>query len=126
MFAQIFKKGSKSEPGNYPPVSLTSVVFKTLESLVKDEIVKHLNGNMLLKDSQHGFLSGRSCLTNLLEFFEEVTDCLDKGDKMDIIYLDFSKAFDKVPHKKLLDKTASLGIGGQVISWLDNYLKERK
>ena len=64
----IFKKGSKTDPGNYRPVSLTCVVDKVMESVLKDAIVKHLTENKLIRDSQHGFMSGRSCLTNLLEY----------------------------------------------------------
>ena len=97
-----------------------------MESIVKDNIVRYLNEGQLLIDSQHGFLSGRSCLTNLLEFFDDVTRGLDKGDKIDVVYLDFSKAFDKVPHNKLLNKVAELGINGNIFKWLRNYLSGRK
>ena len=67
----IFKKGSKSVPGNYRPVSLTCVICKVMASLVKDAIVEHLAKNSLIRSSQHGFTAGRSCLTNLLEYMEE-------------------------------------------------------
>ena len=97
----LFKKGKKSEPKNYRPISLTSLVCKILESLIKDSIVCHLSKFSLIKDSQHGFTKNRSCLTNLLEFLEEVTSTLDTGKPVDIIYLDFAKAFDKVPYKRL-------------------------
>ena|SRR5688572_14897193 len=68
----LFKKGNRSEPCNYRPVSLTSVVYKVMERIVKDNIVEHLNEHTIIKGSQHGFTRGRSCWTNLLEFFEEV------------------------------------------------------
>ena len=87
----IFKKGSKSNPSNYRPVSLTSVPSKIIESLIRDCMIEHLTS------SQHGFMNRKSCLTNLLEFLETVTRTVDEGDPTDIIYLDFSKAFDKVP-----------------------------
>ena len=93
----IFKKGGKTDPGNYRPVSLTCVIFKMVESLLKDSIVKHLNENKLIRDSQHGFMSGRSCLTNLLEYLEALTKWVDSGESVDVVYLDFAKAFDKVP-----------------------------
>ena len=75
-----------------------------LESVVKDNIVKFLNENHLIRSSQHGFTSGRSCLTNLLDFMEVITKELDSGNCVDVVYLDFAKAFDKVPHKRLLSK----------------------
>ena len=91
----LFKKGSRSKAQNYRPVSLTSVVGKILESIIKDNVVEHLDRHKLLRDSQHGFLSGRSCLTNLLDFLETVTSEIDDGNDVDLIYLDFSKVFDR-------------------------------
>jgi hypothetical protein len=84
-----FKKGRKSEAGNYRPVSLTSHVCKVLESIIKDSIVEHLNNNELLNETQHGFRSKRSCLTNLLIFMEKVSDYVDQGCPVDVVYLDF-------------------------------------
>ena len=72
----LFKKGSKSESQHYRLVSLTSVICKQMKSIIKDEIIKHLNIFKLINVSQHGFTKGRSCLTNLLEFFEKVTDAI--------------------------------------------------
>ena len=94
----IFKKGSKTEPGNYRPVSLTSVVCRVMESLLRDSIVSHLTLHSLINKTQHGFVPNRSCLTNLLEYLEKMTDLIDQGHSVDIFYLDFAKAFDKVPH----------------------------
>ena len=122
----LFKKGNKSEAQNYRPISLTSVVCKMLESIIKDEIVMHLEKCKLIRDSQHGFTKGRSCLTNLLEFFEEVTKLLDSGQPVDVIYLDFAKAFDKVPHIRLLTKIKSHGIAGKILTWIESWLKHRK
>jgi len=101
----IYKKGSKTAAGNYRPVSLTSI-FKLMEGMIRDQLVDHLQKNKLLNPSQHGFMRGRSCTTNLLEFFETISEVADKGDPMDIIYLDFAKAFDKVPvpRERLLKK----------------------
>jgi Reverse transcriptase (RNA-dependent DNA polymerase)/Endonuclease-reverse transcriptase len=100
----IFKKGSKVAPANYRPVSLTSVCCKVVESLIKDRMLSHLKKHGLLKRSQHGFLPGRSCATNLLEFFEKATRTVDNGEAFDAVFLDFAKAFDKVPHTRLLKK----------------------
>ena len=91
----IFKKGTKSDPGNYRPVSLTSNVCKILERVFKDNIVIFLERNSCINNSQHGFRNKKSCLTNLLEFFEYVAEQLDSGEPVDVIYLDFQKAFDK-------------------------------
>ena len=93
---------------------MTSIVGKVLESIIKDNIVTFLEENYLIRDSQHGFMSGRSCLTNLLNFMEEVTSELDNGNSVDVIYLDFAKAFDKVPHKRLLSKVEAHGITGKI------------
>uniref|UniRef100_K7EZH3 Reverse transcriptase domain-containing protein n=1 Tax=Pelodiscus sinensis TaxID=13735 RepID=K7EZH3_PELSI len=122
----IFKKGSRGDPGNYRPVSLTSVPGKLVETIVKNKIVKHVEEHNLLDKSQHGFCKGKSCLTNLLEFFEGVNKHADKGDPVDIVYLDFQKAFDKVPHQRLLCKLHGHGIRGKVLSWIENWLKDRK
>ena len=75
----IFKKGSRGKASNYRPVSLTSQVCKIYESILRDAIVEHLINNQLIRDSQHGFLRGRSCLSNLLAFLDKVTDYVDKG-----------------------------------------------
>ena len=92
----LFKKGEKSDPENYRPISLTSVVSKLLEKLIKKSLVLYLENNNLLNESQHGYRNHRSCLTNLLEYVEHVTNEIDLGKKVDIIYIDFCKAFDKV------------------------------
>ena len=97
--APIFKKGKRSQACNYRPISLTSQICKLFESIIKDEATIHLTKHQLINKTQHGFMSGRSCLTNLLEFLEDVTKVVDDGHPVDVIYLDFQKAFDKVPHK---------------------------
>jgi hypothetical protein len=122
----IHKKGNRQDPGNYRPISLTSVVGKTMERLVKDQLVDFLERNKLIRDSQHGFRHGRSCLTNLLDFFGDVISTYDECKAVDVVYLDFQKAFDKVPHQRLLLKIQSLGIGGNVIQWLRAWLIGRK
>ena len=116
----IFKKGGKEKTENYRPVSLTSVVGKMLESIIKDEMVAYLDGSNRIRPSQHGFTKGKSCLTNLLEFFESVTRMLDEGKPVDVVYLDFQKAFDKVPHRRLVSKIRAHGIGGRVLTWIEN------
>ena len=104
----IFKKGKKTIPGNYRSVSLTSHVCKVFEGMVKDKIIDHIDRHNLLNPSQHGFVKNKSCLTNLLETVSFLADCVDNHKNIDIVYLDFQKAFDKVPHKRLLLKIKSL------------------
>ena len=122
----IFKEGSKSNPENYRPVSLTSVPCKLMESIIRDNVVDHLLLNQLIKSSQHGFMKHKSCTTNLLEFLENVTKMVDNGDPVDIIYLDFSKAFDKVPKLRLIAKMKAHGIRGDVLRWISEWLSGRK
>ena len=122
----IFKKGVKSQVSNYRPVSLTSQVSKVIESVLRDAIVSHLESNQLIRDSQHGFRKGRSCLTNLLVFLDKVTGYIDEGYMVDVIYLDFAKAFDKVPHQRLLDKLKGHGIHGKVFNWIEAWLTNRQ
>ena len=86
----------------------------------------HLERNKLIGDSQHGFLPGKSCSTNLLEFLERVTSEVDDGKPFDIVFLDFAKAFDKVPKKRLLEKLRAHGVRGGVLRWIQNWLSGRR
>ena len=122
----IFKKGSKKDPGNYRPVSLTSNVSKIFERIIKNELVHFLEENSIIKNSQHGFRNKKSCLTNLLEFVELVAKKIDSGEPVDVIFLDFQKAFDKVPHERLLSKLKAIGISGKLLRWIREWLKNRK
>ena len=88
-------------------------------------MVRHLVQYSLIDDSQHGFIPKRACLTNLLEFLEYVTDAVDNGKPVDVIYLDFQKAFDKVPHVRLLHKLAAHGILGNILNWIGEWLNAR-
>ena len=118
----LFKKGSREEPGNYRPISLTSVVCKVMESILKNEILDHINKEIPINKSQHGFTANRSCLTNLIEYLEKVTEILDSGGSLDVIYLDFSKAFDRVPHQRLIHKLEDYGITGNIKMWIESWL----
>ena len=121
----IFKKGAKGEAGNYRPVSLTSVPCKLLEGLIKEAMMDHLLRNQLIRDSQHGFMTGRSCTTNLVEYLDVATRLVDQGKAADIVYLDFAKAFDKVPRERLLAKLEAKGITGAILQWIRNWLSDR-
>ena len=122
----IFKKGRTGLPGNYRPVSLTCVLCKIMEGILRDAIVEHLETHSLLRASQHGFMAGKSTLSNLLEYLEELTRLIDQGHAVDIVYLDFAKAFDKVPHRRLIKKCEGLGIRGRVLGWIREWLTERR
>ena len=95
---------------------------KVLETLIKDRMRNHLNKYKLIKGSQHVFTNGSSNLTNLLEFYEAVSDWVDEGKAVDIVHLDYKKAFDKVPHQKLLAKVRACGVAGQVVIGLQTGL----
>ena len=121
----IYKKGPKGDPGNYRPVSLTSTVCRMLESIIKDDLMSHLAENNLIRDSQHGFLKGKSCTTNLITFLDKLTKAVDNDKAADVFYLDFAKAFDKVPHQKLMLKMRNKGITGDVYNWITAWLQNR-
>uniref|UniRef100_A0A803J7Q1 Reverse transcriptase domain-containing protein n=1 Tax=Xenopus tropicalis TaxID=8364 RepID=A0A803J7Q1_XENTR len=121
----IFKKEVRSQPGNYRPVNLTSVVGKLFEGLLRDHIQNYVVENGIMSSNQHGFRKDRSCQTNLIAFYDEVSKKLDSGDAVDIIYLDFAKAFDTVPHKRLLSKLRSIGLSEVVCTWIENWLQDR-
>ena len=120
------KKGKRDDPCNYRPISLTSQICKIMERIIRDRLVGYLEDNSILKSSQHGFRRKRSCLTNLLKFLDTVTDYVDVGVPVDVVYLDFQKAFDKVPHKRLMFKVRSSGVLGKVADWIENWLTDRR
>lgn len=121
----VFKKGNKCEVKNYRPISLTSIICKIMEKIIKDKIVKHLTNNKIISPNQHGFLQGRSCITNLLEMLDECTALLDTGECVDVLYTDFQKAFDSVPHSRLLCKCKAVGIQGKLLAWIKAFLTGR-
>ena len=122
----IHKKGSRADPGNYRGVSLTSVVGKLLERLVKNQMDVFIENNELMRDSQHGFRRGRSTQTNLIEFQNVTTKWNDDGECFDVVFLDFSKAFDVVCHKRLMVKLEAIGIKGKVLNWIRDWISGRK
>ena len=122
----IFKIGEKSKAEKYHPISLASVPGKLMERLVKNAIVDHMTENNLFSTSQHGFICGKSCITQLLEFMEDITEGIDNGKDVGIVYLDFSKAFDKVAHRRLIKKLENYGITGTLLNWIQDFLPNRK
>ena len=121
----LFKKGKKSQAQNYRPVSLTSIPCKILESFIVDNIINHLAENFLKNPNQHGFSKGRSTVTNLICALNIWTEALSHNIPVDIIYLDFEKAFDKVPHQRLLRQLSNFGICGKIHGWISSFLSNR-
>ena len=118
----IYKKGDTSDPANYRPISLTCILCKTLEHIVASSLSSHFNSNHILYDLQHGFRERRSCETQLIELTDYLINNLSKGKQTDLILLDFSKAFDKVNHLKLLDTLQEHGVSTQVLNWTHSFL----
>ena len=121
----VFKKGDKSLAANYRPISLTCILCKVLEHILASNIVKHLDGQGILYDLQHGFREKRSCETQLIMLIEDLARNASVGKQTDIILLDFSKAIDKVNHSKLLWKLHQYGIRGHVLNWVRAFLGSR-
>ena len=121
----IFKKGAKNRAENYRPISLTSIVCKIMEKIIKESVLKHLLDNGLLSVKQFGFLSGRSTVTQLLKFLDKCAEHVARGKVVDTIYMDFAKAFDKVPHRRLIHKLEAYGICGNVLGWIEAFLMGR-
>ena len=122
----IFKKGKRSEVGNYRPISLTSIVCKIMESIIRDKIMDYFMTNELFSNKQFGFIKGRSTTLQLLKVLDSWTEYLESGGQIDVIYTDLEKAFDKVPHKRLISKLRSYKINEDVIAWIQAFLENRK
>ena len=125
IISAVFKKGARNIPGNYRPISLTCVLCRIMESFLKDAIMTHLLENNLLSPRQHGFINGRSTVTQLLTYLECCAEKVANGEVVDVVYLDFQKAFDTVPHARLIKKLKSYGIDGEMLAWITEYLKDR-
>ena len=121
----MFKGGTPDDAANYRPVSLTSVLCKTMERILKQNIDNHFRYAGLWNDAKHGFTKGRSCTTNLLLTKEMWAEILDTGGRLDVAFVDFSKAFDRVPHQRLLAKLSAYGIRGNLHEWIKDFVTGR-
>ncbi|CAM4578709.1 unnamed protein product [Lepidochelys olivacea] len=119
----ISQKGNKDNPGNYRPVSLMSVPRKIMEQIIKQSICKHLENNKVINNSQHGFVKNKLCQNNLIAFFDRVTNLVDRWEVVDVVYLDFSKAFDTVSHDLFINKLRKYNLDGATIRWMHNWLE---
>ena len=121
----IFKKGSRYNPLNYRPISLTSVPCKCLERIIVNHLNTYLEAQHILSEHQFGFRAGRSTMDQLLLVYDEITKWVDDGSIVDLILFDFSKAFDVVSHPILLAKLACLGVEAHLLSWIEDFLVNR-
>ena len=122
----LFKKGSRLSPNNYRPVSLTSQIVKLLEKIICDQLMEFIEEKQLISCEQHGFQKRCSCVTQLLECLSDWTTSFDENVGVDVVYLDFRKAFDTVAHRRLLYKLHHLGIRGHLLGWLESFLNHRR
>lgn len=121
----IFKKGDKLNPENYRPISLVPIVAKIAERVILNRLLPFMLDSGVIPGQQHGFIPGRSVLTNLLQCMDSWTKSLDKGIPVDVLYLDFSRAFDRVPKRRLLHKLEHFGIRGPLLTWIQSFLSNR-
>ena len=121
----VHKGGSQGTPSNYRPIALTSHLIKVFEKVVRNNLVQFLEENNLLNKSQHGFRIGRSCLSQLLDYHDKIISLMEAGFNVDSVYLDFSKAFDKVDHQIVLAKLSRIGIRGKLLLWIESFLTSR-
>ncbi|CAM4590572.1 unnamed protein product [Lepidochelys kempii] len=118
----ILKKGKKEKPENYRLTSLNSVHGKIMNQVLKESILKHLKERKVIRNSQHGFTKGKSCLTKLISFSHEITGSVDMAKAVDVIYLDFSKAFGMVSHSILTSKLKKYRLDEWTIRWIESWL----
>ena len=119
----LHKKGSKTDRSNYRPISITCIICKVYEKLIRAHILLHVESK--ISKQQHGFVVGRSCTSNLLEFLDSISDILSQGEDVDIFYMDFQKAFDTVPHNRLRIKLESYGICDKTLDVISDFLTDR-
>ena len=122
----VYKSGDRSDPSNYRPISLTCICCKVMEHIILSHVSKHLASNNILTDAQHGFRQGLSTSTQLSSIVHDWSSVLQKRSQFDVVFLDFQKAFDRVPHHRLCMKLQYYGISGDSLNWIMSFLTERK
>ena len=122
----IHKSGDKTSASNYRPISITSILCRMLERIIKTVLMDHCNDNHIFSDSQYGFRQRRGCILQLLKVFDDWSKFIDSDTPVDAVFLDFRKAFDCVPHKRLLMKIEKLGITGNLLKWITDFLTNRQ
>ena len=123
--APVFKKGEKYKAVNYRPISLTCICCKLMEHIITSNVMSHLENNNILYNLQHGFWKARSCESQLIDFIQELNSKNNQNIQTDLIIMDFAKAFDKVPHKRLLFKLNYYGIRHNTLKWIEAFLTDR-
>ena len=121
----VHKGGSRGLAKNYRPIALTSHLIKVFEKVLSKSIVAFMEINNLFNPGQHGFRYGRSCLSQLITHYDHILDLLEQGHNVDVVYIDFAKAFDKVDFMVTMHKLISLGISGKVGRWIYSFLTHR-
>ena len=125
IISPVYKKSDRSDPANYRPVSLTCISCKILEHIINRHILDHLDKHNILADAQHGFRKRRSCETQLLLTCHDLASVVNNSGQVDMLVLDFAKAFDTVAHERLLSKVAGYGIRGNLLKWTMSFLEGR-
>jgi len=121
----VFKKGKKEDSGSYRTVSLTSVPGKVMEKFILDVISKQGKEEKVIRNSQHGFTKGKSCLTSLIAFCDGMTGWVDEGRAVNVVYLDVSNAFDTVSHNILIGKLRKCRLDEWSVRWIENWVNGR-
>ena len=121
----IYKKGSKKSANNYRPVSLTSIICKLMEKIIRNFITDHMTANKYFSKKQFGFMKGRSTMLQLLKTLAIWTEAIDNGNNIDVIYMDFMKAFNTVPHRRLMKKIQAYNINTNITAWINSFLQGR-
>ena len=125
LVSPVFKKGDRGKPENYRPISLTSICCKLSEHIIVHEMMNHLDQNNILNDRQHGFRKRRSCETQLLITTHDLAKIMNRRSQADVAVLDFSKAFDKVPHERLIQKLNHCNLHPNTVEWIRSFLTDR-
>ena len=104
------------------PIALTNIISKIIEGIFRNEIIDHMVKAKIIDDDQHGSTSGRSTVSQLLDQQEQILSMIEEGDNAELIFLDFSKAYDKIYHRICLLKLGEIGIKAKNLKWIENWL----